>query len=252
MTGRSDDLLTKVEALRNVMVSRATGEGSNDAEYLKLRRELLAILNVKERLPRFVATNYTLGDFWGFIKPMFSSYQQRRDFLRAEFAPLLDYLEGRSHAPADQPITATLKTFGPAEIHAAWEKALERRERDPDGAITAARTLLEATCKFILDQQEAVYDDEADLPKLYMAAAKTLNLAPDQHHEEVFKRILGGCQSVVNGLGTLRNKLSDAHGRAPGKTIPSARHAALAVNLAGSMATFLIETFMASGSTSFE
>ncbi len=48
----------------------------------------------------------------------------------------------------------------------------------------------------------------------------TLNLAPEQHHEDLFKRILGGCQTVVTGLGTLRNKMSDAHGRAPGKGRP--------------------------------
>lgn len=246
MTTRpSQDLLTKVEALRNVMVSRATGEGSNDPEYVKLRRELMSVPEVKDRLPRSVLTSYTLGDFWGTIKPMFRSYQERRDFIRAEFAPLLDYLEAQRTAPADEPIASSLKTWGPADIHAAWQKALERRERDPEGAITAARTLLETTCKAILEQQGVAYDDEADLPALYHAAAVTLNLAPEQHHEDLFKRILGGCQSVVNGLGTLRNKLSDAHGRAPGRSRPLARHAALAVNLAGAMAMFLVETFLA-------
>jgi len=121
----------------------------------------------------------------------------------------------------------------------------DRRERDPEGAITAARTLLETTCNAILEQQAVPYDDGADLPALYHAAAVTLNLAPEQHHEKVFKTILGGCQSVVNGLGTLRNKLSDAHGRTPGRGRPAARHAALAVNLAGSMAMFLVETLQA-------
>jgi hypothetical protein len=246
MTGTtSQNLLTKVEALRNVMVSRATGEGSNDPEYVKLRRELLTVPYVKERLPRLVLTSYTLGDFWGAIKPMFPAYQQRRDFIRAEFAPLLDYLEAQRTAPADEPITSSLKTWGPTDIHASWQKALDRRERDPEGAITAARTLLETTCKSILEKQAVPYDDDADLPALYRAAAVTLNLAPEQHHEDVFKRILGGCQTVVNGLGTLRNKLSDAHGRAPGRGRPAARHATLAVNLAGTMAMFLVETFQA-------
>jgi hypothetical protein len=49
----------------------------------------------------------------------------------------------------------------------------------------------------------------------------------------------------VNGLGTLRNKLGDAHGRPPGHGRPGARHATLAVNLAGAMAMFLVETFQA-------
>jgi len=49
---------------------------------------------------------------------------------------------------------------------------------------------------------------------------------------------------VVSSLGELRNKIGDAHaqGRKPVKPMP--RHAALAVNLAGSMAMFLVETWM--------
>lgn len=242
---RREDLLAKVEALRNILVSRATGEGSNDVEYVRLRRELQSIREVKERLPRLVLTCYTLGDFWGAIKPTFPSYQQRRDFLRAEFAPLLGFLEAQQSLPADEPIRASLETWGTADVHAAWQKALERRERDPEGAITAARTLLEMTCKAILERQAVPYDDAADLPDLYRAAALTLSLAPEQHHEDLFKRILGGCQTVVNGLGTLRNKLGDAHARSPGAGRPSARHAALAVTLAGGMAMFLVETFEA-------
>lgn len=60
--------------------------------------------------------------------------------------------------------------------------------------------------------------------------------------------ILGGAMNLVNGIGTLRNRFSDAH--APGGKIPvkpSARHAALAVNMAGAMATFMIERFVQQG-----
>ena len=82
------------------------------------------------------------------------------------------------------------------------------------------------------------------LPKLYHKVAALLNLAPSQHSEEVFKAILGNAQSVVNMLGSLRNKIGDAHGRGrPVRVKP--RHAQLAVNLAGSMATFLVETWNA-------
>lgn len=80
---------------------------------------------------------------------------------------------------------------------------------------------------------------------LYAATARTLNLAPDQHIEDIFKRILGGCHSVVDGLGATRNRLSDAHGRGKAAVRPPPRHAASAVNLAGAMATFLVETWMA-------
>lgn len=72
---------------------------------------------------------------------------------------------------------------------------------------------------------------------------KLLNSLIWQHQEEVFKQILGGCHTVIQGLGTLRNKLSDAHGKGKKAVKPSPRHAALAVNLAGSMAAFLVTSW---------
>jgi hypothetical protein len=57
------------------------------------------------------------------------------------------------------------------------------------------------------------------------------------------KRILGGATSVVEGLGSLRNKIGDAQGQGKKAVRPSARHAQLAVNMAGTMATFIVETW---------
>lgn len=70
-------------------------------------------------------------------------------------------------------------------------------------------------------------------------------MAPDSHSEQVFKQILGNCQSIVESLGALRNKLGDAHSSGPRKSRPASRHAELAVNLAGSVATFLVATWEA-------
>ncbi|WP_175241125.1 abortive infection family protein, partial [Burkholderia cenocepacia] len=75
--------------------------------------------------------------------------------------------------------------------------------------------------------------------------SKALNLAPSQHTEGIFKQILGGCQSVVEGLGALRNRLSDAHGTGRRAIKPAPRHAELAVNLSGALALYLLETFLA-------
>jgi hypothetical protein len=70
-----------------------------------------------------------------------------------------------------------------------------------------------------------------------------LGIAPSQRTEQIFKQILGGCTSVVEGLGALRNRVSDAYGQGLNKIKPASRHAELAVNLAGSMALFLISTW---------
>ena len=124
-----------------------------------------------------------------------------------------------------------------------WEKALYRRKLDPDGAITAARTLLETVCKHILDENGIEYNNKTDLPQLYHLVSVELCLSPSQYTENVFKQILGGCSAIVNGLGTLRNRLGDAHGQGKKPVRAAARHAELAVNLAGSVALFLVETW---------
>jgi hypothetical protein len=158
----------------------------------------------------------------------------------------IEHLEGRNRHPGDNVTSDALVTFDADGVHAVWNKALARRQIDPEGAITIARTLLETVCKRVLDELQVTYTDKEDLPLLYRMAAKELNLAPDQHKEEPIKHILGGAVTLVNGIGTLRNRLSDAHGRGgPLPVRPSPRHASLAVNTAGAVATFLVETLAA-------
>lgn len=146
--------------------------------------------------------------------------------------------------PADAPISEMLSTFDAEGVAAVWAKALARRSSDASGAITAARSLLETVAKHIIEARGGSYGTSDDLPKLYRAAAELLSLAPDQHTEKVFKEILGSCQSIVNSLGALRNRLGDSHGTGRRPAKPAPRHAELAVNLAGAMATFLVATHL--------
>jgi len=165
-----DELFVQIESIKNMMIARATGSypsDTDDTEYKKLRAELLGNPLIKSKLPRFMRTCRSLDEFWGFIKPKFEHYADRRRFLRDEFDPVLTFLEESNQAPMDESITETLTTLDSASVQAAWQKALERRNDDPEGAITSARTLLEAVCKHILDEDSISYDDKDDIPKLY-------------------------------------------------------------------------------------
>lgn len=86
------------------------------------------------------------------------------------------------------------------------------------------------------------YENGWDLSRLYKAAAAAMEIAPDQHSEQVIKQILSGVTTVVAGIGSLRNSLSDAHGRGKGAVRPAPRHAKLAVNSGFAVAGFLIDT----------
>ena len=54
--------------------------------------------------------------------------------------------------------------------------------------------------------------------------------------------VLSGVISLVNGIGTLRNRVSDAHGRHL-SVAPSVHHAKLAVNTAVAVAAFLVQRY---------
>lgn len=149
----------------------------------------------------------------------------------------------QSDSPSDASVEETLTKLDVNLIRAAWEKALQRREADPDGAITAARTLLESVCKHILTSAGIQYPRNADLPKLYHMVCERLTLSPSQYVDKETKRVLGSCQSVVSGISFLRNQLGDAHASDSGLEIPGPRFGELAVNLAGAVATFLAKAW---------
>ena len=239
----SPELFEKIEAFQNLLISYATGGSVDEKEFQRMRNELLGYPALRDRLPRFVRTHRDFKQLWPHFKQVSSTYQGRREYIWKEFGPLLAELEPGAQAPGDARVAEALSVLNSATVHTAWQTALERRVSDPDGAITSARTLLETVCKHILDAEQAKYDRAADLPKLFRLTAEILNLAPNQQTEPILKQILGGCAAVVEGIGAMRNKLGDAHGKGKADARPEPRHAELAVNLAGAAATFLVDSW---------
>ena len=148
------------------------------------------------------------SSYWNFIKGQSETYQERRSFLDEEFAELFEFLESKTLSPLEQNII-----FDEEYIHYQWQKAIERKNNDPEGAITAAWTLIEDVLNYILEESGISFSKKSDLSELYKEVAKLLNMAPEQHNEQIFKQILGGANGIISGLGALRNKLGDAHGK---------------------------------------
>jgi len=241
----SETILDRVVRLQNGLVARATGGqfDGDDAEYGRIRRELLNDGVLAQLAPTFVKRCSDLAQFWAYIKYERGSYQERRDLIWSAFRALIDHLESKDRSASDDSVAGTLRRFGASAVQSTWQKALARRTNDPEGAVTLARTLLESVCKHVLDDCGVVYGD-AEIPKLWAFTSEQLNLLPSQHDEEAFRRILGNCQAVVDGIANVRNRVGDAHGRGRRQVRISARHAELAVNLAGAMASFVLNTWL--------
>lgn len=122
------------------------------------------------------------------------------------------------------------------------QKCREKVESgDYSGAITNARSLIEAVCtKIEADLDPNALGNDGDLVKLFNRVRKLLNLDPSrQDINESLKQVLSGLSTIINGLAAMRNKMSDAHGVA---YKPSRHHAKLAVNAAKTLADFLFDT----------
>ena len=131
------------------------------------------------------------------------------------------------------------------EAHLFIDEQIEKAETkikagDYDGAITNARTLLEAVLTELekkLTESPPSYD--GDMLKLYKRVQKLLNLEPGRPDIECpLKQVLSGLVSIVGGMAGLSNRMGDRHVRS---FKPSKHHAALVVNTAKTMANFLFE-----------
>lgn len=129
-------------------------------------------------------------------------------------------------------------------VKADFERAVSCIESDPEGAITSACSTLESVAKSILDSRGKSYPKNQSIQPLVFTAMRELKLAPDQHSEAEIKRILGSLTNVIAGIGVLRTKYGDAHGRGKEFAELLPRHARLSVNAASTIGLFLLETYL--------
>lgn len=115
------------------------------------------------------------------------------------------------------------------------------QDEDFDGAITNARSLIEAT---LLDIESKLTGEiptpDGDLLKDYKRVQKLLNLEPSRDDiSNSLKQVLTGLTSIVSGIAPLRNRMSDSHARS---YKPGRHHAKLVINASQTLVDFLFET----------
>ncbi len=118
---------------------------------------------------------------------------------------------------------------------------------DPPLAIGAAKSLIEATSKHVLEELGVEYNDRSDMPALVRAVQKALKAHPDEiaptaKGRNTIVRILSNLSQVTDGIAELRNEYAPDHGRTRPSTGLGPRHAQLAIGTAQTYCRFLLET----------
>lgn len=132
-------------------------------------------------------------------------------------------------------------------IHGQIRKCNDKiAEKDFDGAVTNARTLIESICLFILESKtKEKHEYDGNLIKLYKTVASILRMSPGDYDDDNLKQILSGVFSIINGVSGLRNTYGDSHGSSPSKKDYKIdeRHAILTVNLAKTISEYLFLSY---------
>jgi hypothetical protein len=237
--------------LKNILVAVATGRSFKEPalsdEYQDTRKAIQKHTEVWNRIPRCVKDSRELSEFWSYIQPKIATYTERRKFIADEFNEFLTWLESRgSISTSEFEISSVLQNFDSNEINQIWEKALHRRSNDPSGAITMARTLFESTIKHIADEVQVPYSkNNPDIFDLLRKVSAHLPIGPESSADDTVLKIVRGMTTIFEGLGSIRNKYGDAHGRGKNSINPDDRHTELFVNLSGVLCMFLARSHQA-------
>ena len=140
--------------------------------------------------------------------------------------------------PADNNLNELIVKLSSHSIKENWNKALHRRKEDPAGAITSARSTMEAALKWIIEQRGASPTDSNK--ELFKQTIKVLGI---ETQGKPIEKLLEGLDLILRGIGEMRNKHGDAHGPASSSPTVSDNEAGLCVNLSSAVILYFLEEF---------
>lgn len=122
-------------------------------------------------------------------------------------------------------------------------KAHERLLRDPPGAITSARSMLESAVKWIHHQYGSAPSKDGSTGRRLKDCLKLMDMEDGDFEKPGVKLMITGMETAVNGLDSARNVMSDGHGKSPIAPLANTRISQLVVSLATSVTQFLLSTY---------
>lgn len=96
-----EEMFERVLSFQHEMIDYFAGGKTLSEEYYKsMRSELLSEPSIRNLVPKWLRRNKDLAELWSFAKSVDPSWEPRRQFIREQFEPLLDFLEQNEHSSA--------------------------------------------------------------------------------------------------------------------------------------------------------
>ncbi|GAB7535737.1 abortive infection family protein [Burkholderia sp. 3C] len=152
-------------------------------------------------------------------------------------------------AAIDTEMVASLVTAGDDNLSRLWREAVDATNQDSADALTRCSRFMEAVCSTILRERGMVLPRDKSMSPLVKTCLETLAWPAEKEAEEDVRKLLGGIQSITQGIGALRTHFGTAHG-ANSHLPPLDRGYAVFVKQATvAAATFLLDRHQASSLT---
>lgn len=177
------------------------------------------------------------------LESLFADIQRRLTEQTRSSAAVAEVLANTAHAPV-QDLDSSLQSAANAldynRIVDEWRRAQAAVSIDTAEAATRSCTLLESLLKHMLSALQAEPPADQSVRPLFKSVSRLLALSPDKQTSDHLVQIASGVVTIVHGIGSLRSHVGSAHGRGPGARAASVEEARFAVNISGSLATYLM------------
>jgi hypothetical protein len=100
---------------------RTTGSFPDENEYKEYRDILIKNTSTKKVIPDFIIYYSDLSQFWAYIKPKYSTYKKRCEYITEEFKPLISFVENNQN-PMHKNIEEKLQTVNSDSIQKLCSK----------------------------------------------------------------------------------------------------------------------------------
>ena len=216
-------------------------------------RERLLALNTDgdlESLKRLIEASVDPRDYRGNQTEHQEAVQHLNEMIRPDGFELRERngryrLEAVSTSPAMlQAVEEHAAALDYDSVQRDAEQAIEQAATNPEGAITAACSMIESVCRCILQEMKQPLPAKKDVSHLVAEVQRHLDLSPARTDLlPNVKQILGGLSNTAHGVGALRTHAGDAHGRHKCAIPVDARLARFAIHAASTLSFCLSETW---------